>query len=164
MEQGLQHIQQLNELIQGIEVAMLTTVRPDGSLHSCPMATRQVDPDGILWFFTAINTEKVEALRTDQRVNLAYSDPSGQRYISISGFCELVRDTRRVEQFRNNRDQRWLPESRENPDLILLKVHVRDAEYWDANTCRMVRVSGFDEMPVAGQRLHRERHEREQAS
>ena len=29
----------LNEMIKGIEFAMLTTIRSNGSLHSCPMAT-----------------------------------------------------------------------------------------------------------------------------
>src|ERR1039457_3258923 len=92
MAQTYDSVAKLNELIKDIDFAMLTTIRTNGSLHSCPMATQQVDTDGIIWFFSHINTEKVEAIRTDPRVNLAYSDADSQRYVSITGRCELVRD------------------------------------------------------------------------
>ena len=67
-------ISQLNELIHGIPIAILTTVRPDSSLHSRPMAAQLLDADGAFWFLTASNTEKVEAVRTIQRVNLCFAD------------------------------------------------------------------------------------------
>ena len=85
-------IASLNEQIKGIEVAMLTTVYPDSTLHSCPMVAQPAGADGVMWFLTGSNTDKVEAIHTSQRMNLAFSDPVGQRYISVSGYCELVRD------------------------------------------------------------------------
>src|ERR1039457_552408 len=98
MAQTNDSVAKLNELIKDIDFAMLTTIRTNGSLHSCPMATQQVDTDGIIWFFSHINTEKVEAIRTDPRVNLAYSDADSQRYVSITGRCELVRDHVKAKQ------------------------------------------------------------------
>ena len=92
MAQTYDPVATLNELIKEIDFAMLTTIRSDGSLHGCPMATQEVDADGIIWFFSHAKTEKVEAIRTDPRVNLAYSDADSQRYVSISGRCELVRE------------------------------------------------------------------------
>lgn len=143
MAQTYNPVAKLNELVKGIEFAMLTTVRTDGTLHSCPMAAQEVDIDGTLWFLTDTNTQKVEAIRTDERVNVAYSDLAGQRYISITGRCQLVRDHVKSKAMWNPLYKTWFPKGLEDPNLILLKVQVQDAEYWDAQEGRMVSLSGF---------------------
>jgi general stress protein 26 len=144
MAQTYDPVATLNELIQGIEFAILTTVRPDGSLHSCPMASRPAEPGGVLWFITGSNTEKVEALRTSQRMNLSYSSPGEQRYVSVSGFCELVRDQGRAKAMWNPDYTTWFARGLSDPDLILLKVNVQAAEYWDASQGCMVQLLGFN--------------------
>ncbi len=143
MAQTNDPVARLNELISNIGFAMLTTVRPDGTLHSCPMASSPVDPDGIIWFFSANNTEKVEAIRTSQRVNLAYIDHSAQRYISVSGYCELVRDHAKAKELWNPDYKAWFSGGLDNPNLILLKVNVQQAEYWDTSKGRMFQLVGF---------------------
>lgn len=134
---------QLNQLISGIETAMLTTVRPDGSLHSCPMASRAADDNGVLWFISHNQTEKVEAVRTSQRANLAYVDPVAGRYVSVSGFCELVRDQARAKLLWDPSYASWFSGGVEDPSLVLLKVDIQQAEYWDASLGRMVPIVGF---------------------
>jgi len=136
-------VAKLNGLIRGIEFAMLTTIRPNGTLHSCPMATSEVDSDGVLWFFTANNTEKVEAVKTDARVNLAYSDATGQRYISITGNAEPVRDHLKAKELWSSRFQAWFPMGLQDPNLILLRVVIRGVEYWDTTAGRMTPLPGF---------------------
>ena len=147
MAQTQDPVVRINELIKGIEFAMLTTIRPDGSLHSCPMATQQVDRDGVVWFFSGNNTEKVEAIKTDSRVNLAYSDAGGQRYVSITGHAELIRDHVKAKELWNPLYRTWFPKGIEDPNLILLKIHILDAEYWDGAEGRMARLPGFAKRP-----------------
>src|SRR5690348_4767714 len=65
-------LQKLRDLTSGIHVAMLTTVDEDGTLHSRPMGTQEVDQDGCLWFFTEAAAEKVGDVQHDQQVNVAY--------------------------------------------------------------------------------------------
>jgi len=132
----------LNELIQGIDTAVLTTVRPDGSLHSCPMASHAADEQGALWFISRDNSEKVEAVRTSQQVNLAYADHAAQRYVSISGFCELVRDHARAKTLWQPGYATWFSGGPDDPALVLLKVDIQHAEYWDAAHGRMMSVPG----------------------
>jgi general stress protein 26 len=140
-------IAKLNELIKGIDFAMLTTIRPNGSLHSCPMATAEVHGDGALWFFSRNKSEKVEAIKSDPRVNLAYSDSSSQRYVSITGNAEPLRDHVKAKELWSPVYERWFPKGLEDPDLILLRIQVRDAEYWDGSVGRMVQLSGFANLP-----------------
>jgi general stress protein 26 len=125
-------IAQLNDLTKGIDTAILTTSRPDGTLHSCPMATHPADANGVLWFITHNRSEKVEAVRTSQRVNVAYADHASRRYISVSGFCELVRDHAVAKALWQPSYESWLPGGPEGPGVVLLKVDIQQVEYWDA--------------------------------
>jgi general stress protein 26 len=143
MAQTNDPVARLNEVITGIGFAMLTTVRPDGTLHSCPMASAGTDPEGVIWFFAANNTEKVEAIRTSQRVNLAYVDHPAKRYVSVSGYCELVREHVKAKELWNPDYKAWFRGGLDDPNLILLKVNVQQAEYWDAAHGRMVQLAGF---------------------
>lgn len=141
-------IARLNELIQGIELAILTTVRPDSSLHSCPMAARAVDFTGAFWFITSVNSEKVEAVRTIQRVNLCFAASQANRYVSVSGFCELIRDRAKAKDLWHSDYKSWFPGGLEDPDLVLLKIVVQQAEYWDPALARMVSLEGFDQAAI----------------
>ena len=140
-------VARLNELTKGIEFAMLTTVRPNGSLHSCPMATRKAEGDGVLWLLSDNTTEKVQAIKSDPRVNLAYSDLLGQRYVSVTGRSELVRDHVKTNQLWNPLYTEWFPNGLADPNLILLKVHILGAEYWDGSAGRMLPLAGFATQP-----------------
>ena len=134
-------VARLNELTAGIDYAMLTTVRADGTLHSCPMATQPADSEGAIWFFSGNHSEKVEAIKTDARVNLAYSDAVGQRYVSVTGNCELVRDHAKAKALWKPAYKAWFAEGLDDPNLILLRVAVAEAEYWDATQGHMVPLS-----------------------
>jgi general stress protein 26 len=136
-------VAKLNDLIKGIEFAMLTTIRSNGRLHSCPMATAEIHGDGALWFFSRNNSEKVEAIKSDPRVNLAFSDPGGQRYVSVTGHAEPVRDHVKARELWSPLYERWFPRGLEDPDLILLRIQVRDADYWDGAAGRMAPLAGF---------------------
>jgi general stress protein 26 len=137
-------IAKLNQLISGIDIAILTTVRPDGTLHSCPMACRGVDAGGAFWFLTGSNTEKVEAVRTNLQVNVAFTEPAAQRYVSVSGLCELVRDHAMAKALWDDSYTSWFPGGLDDPNLILMKINVRQAEYWDSSANRMVVLEGFN--------------------
>ena len=59
-------ISKLKELIEGIDFAMLTTLKGN-RMHSRPMSTQKFEFDGDLWFFTSDQTAKVEEIEKDNR-------------------------------------------------------------------------------------------------
>lgn len=130
-------IEKLNDLIAHIEIAMLTTVHATGELHSRPMATQAVTDDGFLWFFAAQHSSKIDEIRNVHQVNVAYSDPANMRYISVSGTCELVRNRDIAAELWQDKYKRWFPRGIDDPDLILIKVTVNAAEYWDVKVGSM---------------------------
>ena len=64
-------LEQLYEMIDEIEVAMLTTRRDDGHLESRPMATQKRAAGADLWFVAADGSGKLADLERDPHVNLA---------------------------------------------------------------------------------------------
>lgn len=144
-------IEKVRELIKDIDFAMLTTIS-GGHLRSRPMSTQQVEFDGDLWFFTSDKTHKVDEIEGDNRVNVAYSKPDDNVYVSISGRAEIVKDRKKLEELWNPVYKAWFPDGLEDPALCLLKISVEEAEYWDSPNSKLVQVAGFVKALVTGER------------
>ncbi len=130
METASEHsdaIETVRKLIQGIDIAMLTSVTEQG-LVSRPMKTQEVEFDGDLWFLTMKDTEKYEELLENPNVNVAYV---GKSYVSIRGTAELVDNREKIKEFWNNAYEKLLETTSDDPNLILIKVKAETAEYWE---------------------------------
>lgn len=126
-------IQQLQTLIQGIDYGMLTTVNDDGSLHSCPMYSNdEIEADGTLWFFTSANSHRVSEIEHNQQVNVSFTSCEQQRYVSISGTAQLIKDRPKMEELWKPELQTWFSQGLNEPDLALIKVSIKQADYWDS--------------------------------
>jgi general stress protein 26 len=145
-------VEQLNELIRDIKFAMLATIQPDGMVYSCPMATQEADAEGRLWFFTGSDTDKVDAIRENPQVCVAYADPERQRYVSVSGLAELQNNPDKKKELWNPLYKAWFPQGVDDPKLVLIKVLITDAEYWHAPEGKMVQLLGFAEAAITGER------------
>ena len=145
-------IERLGELITHIKVAMLTTVEGDGSLHSRPMVTQQIDFDGDLWFFTDAESAKCHEVEREGHVNVSYSDPSHQRFVAVSGRCQIRNDEAKKRELWNPVVAAFFPKGLKDETLRLLRVQVEHAEFWDAPSSRMVRLAGFARALVTGNR------------
>ena len=128
----------LAELINDISVAMVTTVTPDGALRSRPMARTRHSFDGALWFFTADDSGKAIEVAHHDQVNVSFSEPKNERYVSISGGAHVTRDPAKAREMWNPMLKGWFPRGVEDPRLALLKVDIEHAEYWDAKSSMML--------------------------
>ena len=144
-------VEQLNELIRDIKIAMLTTVHSNGTVHSCPMAAQEADVEGHLWFFTATDTEKVDAIRENPNVGAFYADPDGQRYVSVSGVADLLNNPAKKQELWNPLYKAWFPRGLDEPKLALIRVRITGVEYWNPPEGKMVPLPGFDEAALTGE-------------
>jgi general stress protein 26 len=128
-----QYIQKLRELIKDIDYGMFTTVDDDGSLHSYPMSkSSEINSDGILWFFTYAGSHKVTEIEHHEQVNISFSSPEQQRYVSISGTTQLVKDRNQMRELWKTELQTWFPKGLDEPDIALLKVNINQVNYWES--------------------------------
>lgn len=123
----------LGEMIDDIDVAMLTTRAADGSLVSRPLHTLKLDENGEIIFFTAAKSHKVEELTDDAEVNLAYAQPGEQRYVSVRGRARMDRDEDTINELWSPMQKIFFPDGKNDPNLMVLRVRVRDASYWEAS-------------------------------
>jgi general stress protein 26 len=85
-------IDELYDLIDGIEIAMFTTRRPDGRLVSRPMATQERYEGADVWFVTDVDTDKIDEIEVDDNVNVAYLGSHGKEWVSVSGTARISQD------------------------------------------------------------------------
>lgn len=150
-----EQIKKLRELVKDIEIGMLTTIDEDGTLHSRPMSTNgQVEPDGTLWFFTYASSHKVTEVEQHQQVNVSFSAPSKQRYVSMSGTAQLVQDRNKIQELWKPELKAWFPNELDEPDIALLKVNVAKAEYWDAPSSWVAHTIGLVKAIATGEKAN----------
>jgi general stress protein 26 len=150
-ETRAQTIEKLNLLIKDISIAMVTTVDKD-VLRSRPMATQEPEFDGELWFFTSRQTHKAEDIEKDNRVNVSFSAPEDNRYVSMSGTAEVVDDREKIEELWSPTFLARFPKGLEDPNITHLNVSVDQAEYWDATSSSVVEALGLLKSLVTGER------------
>lgn len=126
----------LYELIDGIETAMMTTRRPDGSLVSRPMATQTRTAGTDLWFMTNVETAKVDELIADPHVNLAFYKDGTREFVSVSGTAHVTQDPVRIRELWAPDWRAWLGDEggeRDggpgDPRIALIEVTAESATY-----------------------------------
>ena len=125
---------ELHDKIKHIKIAMLTIQDEKGYYRSRPMITMKTECEGNVWFFTNLDSEKVEEIKKNPNVNLSYADQEGEIYVSIAGRAEVVNDNQKMEEFWKPVLEEWFPGGLKNNDLALLKIEMEQAEYWDGNS------------------------------
>jgi general stress protein 26 len=140
----------LYELIKGVKICMMTTAEPDGSLHSRPMYNQDADDAGDLWFFTRLSSPKVTEISKDGQVNLAFSNPDKQDYVSVSGRAEIVRDRGKIDEKWSAPLKAWFPDGKDDPQIALIRVHPEKGEYWDSPSSALIHIYGYAKAALAG--------------
>ena len=126
----------LYKLIDGIEIAMFTTRRPDGHLVSRPMATQERVSGADLWFVTDVSSHKLDELENDPHVNLAYYNLKSREWVSVAGTAHVTQDRNLIRELYKPDWKIWFgDEGGEkdggpgDPRLALVLVEAHSVEY-----------------------------------
>lgn len=129
-------LEQLYELIDGIEVAMMTTKRADGSLVSRPMQTQARRAGTDLWFMTSLETGKIDEVEDEPQVNLGYYKDRTREYVSVSGRARLTQDKALIHELYEADWKAWLGDEGgerdggpDDPRIALIEV-IADSAYY----------------------------------
>jgi general stress protein 26 len=132
-------MQKVSGMIKDIRIAMLSTVAPDGSIHSRPMATQEAEFAGELFFLTRQESGKTDEIKHDSRVTLNYVDSKSYRFVTLSGRAELSKDRNKIHELWSPLYKAWFPQGEDDPQITVIRVDVDMAEYWDAPGNGLVR-------------------------
>jgi len=137
---------ELWDKVKSVKIAMLTTVREDGSLRSRPMATQQCDPTDALWFATNVESPMAAELASNPQVCLSYGSADKDLWITVSGTAKLVNDRAKIHELWNPMMKVWWPEGPDDADIRLVEVDLSEAEYWHDRKPKLLQ---FAQMAVA---------------
>ena len=133
-------VEELRKLIEDIEIAMMTTRRPDGHLVSRPMAIQKEAPGADFWFVTARDTDKVLELTQDPHVNLGFYKDRTREFVSVSGTAVLTDDRDLIRRLWAPDWKMWFEDqggafdgSADDPRLLLIGVTAASAHFLSVN-------------------------------
>jgi general stress protein 26 len=150
----------LYQLIDGIEIAMFTTRRSDGHLVSRPMATQTQAEGSDLWFVTDIESHKLDELEFDPHVNLAYYRDGTREWVSVSGTATVSRDRRAIHDLYRPDWKAWFGDEGgernggpDDPRLALILVDVESVTYLKVDKPRPLVLFEVVKGMVTGSRI-----------
>jgi general stress protein 26 len=144
-------IAELQRRIEGIPVAMVTTIAPDDVLRCRPMLLERLEPDATLVFLTHLSSQKSDDVRRDARVNVSFVSAKGDRYVSIGGRATIAHDVARMHALWNPTYRAWFPGGPDDPDSAIFTVHIERVDYWDVSSSRLIRLWGVVKALATGE-------------
>ena len=118
------------DLIEKIGFCMLTT-QTGRDLRARPMAAYVERMENAVYFLTDVDSHKDDEIARSPNVCLAFADPKGQKYVSLSGTAEVLNDRARIKDLWGTPAKAWW-DSPDDPSIRILKVTPSFAEYWDS--------------------------------
>ncbi len=150
MSDNSEYKQHVTDLIKSSKIGMLTTMAPDGTHQSRPMALQEVEFDGDLWFFTFDSSTKVDHINHNPQVNVSLTDSGRNTWVSLAGSAEVIQDKAMAEKLWSPLLKAWFTDGLDTEGLTLIKVHVATAEYWDSPNSTAINLFGMAKAAITG--------------
>jgi general stress protein 26 len=119
----------LEELLKHFHTAMLVTHTEGSGLRARPLALASAHDAGVLYFATSVASPKIAELERTPEVALTLQD--SRRYVSIGGTARITRDRALIDRLWSEAWKLWFPKGKDDPELCIVEVTPRQAEYWD---------------------------------
>lgn len=159
-DQAQEAEEKLIELLRSFDNAMLVSggVEP----HARPMSIAETSPDGTLWFLTGKDTQKVFEIAENTDAMAVMQ--SATRYISVTGRARVVDDRARIHKLWKEPMRVWFT-GKDDPNIVLIALEPREAEYWDNKGFQGVRLAlRFAKAYVTGDKREAAAGERDDVS
>lgn len=133
----------LREIIDSIEIAMLTTLDASGGMQCRPLQTQKMGEDCVLWFITRADTSAAAHAASRPQVSLCYASSEKQTYAVVYGQMECLRDRAVLERLWTPAHKVFFPEGLDDPGLVLLRVEPSRADCWTGPSGWIARTFAF---------------------
>lgn len=134
----LKAVAKLKELAEDIGVCLFSTELTSLPITTRPMALREVDNHGNLWFLSSRSSNKNFEIKHDNRVQLFFAKNSDNHFLSVYGTATIYRDQSKIEEIWTPIAEAWFEEGKKDPDVTVIKVKPEDAYYWDTKDGKVI--------------------------
>ncbi|GAC1594003.1 MAG: hypothetical protein NVS3B19_16340 [Ginsengibacter sp.] len=131
-------IKKIQTIAGETDFCMFITLLGEKPLQGRPMSTQKIDDDGNIWFFSQESSNKNMQIKSDDHVQLFYSNNKSSEFLSVYGSAEVLKDTTKAKELWTPWVKTWFPDGPDDPNLTLIKVTPLDSYYWDTKNNRLV--------------------------
>ncbi len=146
-------IDKLQELAKDINICMFCTDLYQQPFSTRPMAVREVDEKGDLWFISSASSDKNSEIKEDENVQLIFSKPSSTQFLSLYGKATIYRDQQKIKDLWTPIANAWFEEGKNDPDVTVIKVNPSEAYYWDTPNGKMITLLKIATAAVTGKTM-----------
>ena len=146
-------IAKIQNLAKDINIAMFCTDLDQQPFSTRPMAVREVDDEGNLWFISSASSHKNAEIKEDENVQLIFSKPSSTQFLSLYGKARIFRDQEKIKDLWTPIANAWFEEGKNDPDITVLKVSPSEAYYWDTPNGKMITLLKIATAAVTGKTM-----------
>lgn len=147
-------IQKIKDLVDSIDIGMLSTFPSDSSYpYTVPMSRQEVDDEGNIWFLFSSESETYKNIQIDYKVSLNFAHVGDYKFLNIDGAAEVSTDPIRIDKYWNKFNEAWFEKGKEDPTIRVLKVIPREAHYWDNKTNKLMTLLKVATSAISGQKM-----------
>ena len=146
-------IAKLQELAKDINICMFCTDLDQQPFSTRPMAVREVDDEGNLWFISSASSHKNMEIKEDENVQLIFAKPGSTQFLSLYGKASIFRDQEKIKDLWTPIANAWFDEGKNDPDVTVLKVSPSEAYYWDTPNGKVVTLLKIAAAAVSGKSM-----------
>jgi general stress protein 26 len=129
---GRRAVERIEEAVEKAQTCFFCThSRSGGSSGVRPMAVREVDDAGNLWFLSADDSHKNQELETDPHVDLYFQGSAHSDFLHLAGEATVTRDRERIKALWSPLIKTWFTEGMDDPRITAIKVTPTEGYYWD---------------------------------
>lgn len=122
----------VHDILQKMSNVMLLSYAAEGepsSLNGRPLHITALEDDDTMWFVVGLDSKKIQEIGNNDDVQITGQE--GMRWIHLSGVADVVTDRDRIHELWSKMHEVWFPKGPSDPNVCLLRVRPRSAEYWD---------------------------------
>lgn len=137
------------KILKSANVAVVTNRSDEFGLVSRPLALKESEFDGTLWFITDGTSAKADEIRKHSDVNVSVQDGTG--FLSITGTAEIVHDRAKIDDLWGPLMEPWFEGGKDDPAVALLRVDTDTAEYWRVDEPKIVSAFKLAKSVITGE-------------
>lgn len=142
-------IKKLKELAESARTCIFCTELTKMPISARPMALKEVDTEGNLWFISSAASMKNEDIQKSNNVQLFFSNSGASEYLSIYGFAKIYTDRHTIEEKWTAMANAWF-NGKNDPNVTIIKVTPQDSKYWDTENGKVITLMKMAASAITG--------------
>jgi len=131
--------EKIKDLCEKATVCFFCTEGDGGKFNATrPMALRQFDDYGSLWFLSAKDSHKNRQIQQNSFVHLMFQGSDYSDFLTLYGKATITYDEQKINELWSPILKTWFTKGINDPRISVIKVEPSEGYYWDTKHNRVI--------------------------